>query len=195
MTVPNETPSPATLATGRHAAYQWLSTTRHTIDDLLRVSPAVVLGKFLAVTSCDSGPLLLTDEQKSCGWVCRGEVAYSPRIESLNMVPLHGLYDEWYVFKAPAELGTIRDGNIFDFPVSPRHLEVFVNFGFVKDAPEMEDLVSRFWQQLEWIRPEAYVAESDFGFLTFVARDSELFAQFAKLFRRDPASHNYENYT
>jgi hypothetical protein len=183
MTVHNETPSPATLGTGRHGAYQWLSTTRHTIDDLLRVSPAVVLGKFLAVTSHDSGPLLLTDEQKSCGWVCRGEVAYSPRIESLNMVPLHGLYDEWYVFKAPAELGTIRN----DFPVPPGRLEVFVNFGFAIDAPDMEDLVARFWQQLDWIRPEVYVAESDFGFLIFVTRDNELFASVCQAFQERPS--------
>jgi hypothetical protein len=182
MTGPSQSPQPVHFVTGTQGSYHWLSISGHSIDDLLRVSPATVLGKYLAVTSCDSGPLPLTEEQKSCGWVYRGGIAYSPRVESLDMVPVHDIYDEWYVFKAPADLGAIRNGNIFEFPVSPEHLEVFVNFGFVMDAPEMRDLVSRFWQQLEWIRPEAYIAESDCGFLTLVTGDSGLFAAVCNAF-------------
>jgi hypothetical protein len=94
----------------------------------------------------------------------------------MDMVPPHVIYDEWYVFNAPIDLGAIREGNIFDSPVSAGHLEVFVNFGFMIDAPEMQDLVTRFWQQLEWIRPDAYIAESDHGYLTFVTGDDHLFA-------------------
>jgi hypothetical protein len=176
MTVPSQPPPPIHFVTGTHGSYGWLSTDGHSIDELLRVSPTAVLGKYLAVTSCDSGPLALTDEQKSSGWTYHGGIAHSPRIESLGMVPAHGLYDEWYVFNAPADLGAIREGNIFDFPVTPRHVEAFVNFGFVMDAPEMQDLVSRFWQQLEWMSPEAYIAESDYGFLTFVTGNKKLFA-------------------
>jgi hypothetical protein len=180
MTVPSQAPPPIHFVTGSHGSYDWLSTNGHSIDELLRVSPTVVLGKYLAVTSHDSGPLPLTAEQKSCGWAYRGEIAYTPRIESLDMVPVHALYDEWYVFDAPADLGAIREGNIFDFPVSPRHVEVFVNFAFVMDAPEMQELVGRLWQQLEWMRPEAYIAESDYGFLTFVTSDKGLFAAVCK---------------
>ena len=141
-----------------------------------------MLGKHLAVTSCDSGPLQLSDEEKSAAWNHRGGISYSPCIESLDMVPVHDLYDEWYVFKVPVDLGAIREGNIFEFPISPRHVEVFVNFGFAMDAPEMQDLVSRFWQQLEWIRPEAYIAESDYGFMTLVTRDNGLFAAVCQAF-------------
>jgi hypothetical protein len=159
-----------------------LTTTEHGIDELLTVCPAVVLGKHLAVTSCDSGPLQLSDEEKSAAWNHRGGISYSPCIESLDMVPVHDLYDEWYVFKVPVDLGAIREGNIFEFPISPRHVEVFVNFGFAMDAPEMQDLVSRFWQQLEWIRPEAYIAESDYGFMTLVTRDNGLFAAVCQAF-------------
>ena len=139
MTVPSQPLPPIHIVTGVHGSYEWLSTDEHSIDELMRVSPTAVLGRYLAVTSCDSGPLTLTDEQKSCGWANRGGIAHSPRIDSLGMVSVHGLYDEWYVFNAPADLGAIREGNIFDFPVSPRHVEVFVNFGFVMDAPEMQD--------------------------------------------------------
>ena len=182
MTVPDDTPSTLQLVTGRHGIYQWLATTEHGIDQLLSVAPAVVLEKHLAVTSHDSGPPRVTDEQKLSGWIDRGRITYSPRIESLDMVPVC-IYDEWYVLKAPADLGATREGeNISDIPVSPGHLEVFVNYyafvpyGFVMDEPEMQANVSRFWQQMEWILPEAYIAESDYGSLTFVTRDDDLFA-------------------
>jgi hypothetical protein len=131
MTVPSQAPPPIHFVTGAHGSYDWLSTNGHSIDELLRVSPTAVLGKYLAVTSYDSGPLPLTDEQKSCGWAYHGGIAYGPRIESLDKIPVHGLYDEWYVFNVPADLGAIREGSIFDFPVSPQQVEVFVNFGFV----------------------------------------------------------------
>ncbi len=36
------------------------------------------------------------------------------------------------------------------------------------------------WQQLGWIRPEAYIAESDYGFLTFVTADKGLLAAVCK---------------
>lgn len=57
-----------------------------------------------------------------------------------------------------------------------------MNFGFAMDAPEMQDLASRFWQQLEWIRPKAYIAESDYGFMTLVTRDNGLFAAVCQAF-------------
>lgn len=177
MTPPNDISFPIPSGTGTRDSYHWLSTTEHGISNLLAVCPTVVLGKYLAVTSCDSGPLPLDDVQKLGGWEQRGGIAYSPRIESLDMVPAHDLYDEWYIFGVPFDLGIIRQGNIFDHPISLGHVEVFVNFyGFSLDAPEVQDLVSRFWRQLEWIRPEAYVAQGDYGFMTFVTREAELFA-------------------
>ena len=181
MTLPSRTPPPMRTAKGRRGSYHWLSKDGYCLTELLRGSPDTVLGKYLAVTSHDSGSLPLTEQQRSCGWTCRGGIAYSPRIESLEMVPTHGLYDEWYIFDSPADLGVIREGNIFDCSVSPQHVEVFVNFyGFAIDAPEFQELVSRFWQQLEWIRPITYVAEGDFGFLTFVTADNILFTAVCK---------------
>jgi hypothetical protein len=98
MTMINGAPLPFPLATGKRDSYQWLSTSEHGIDDLLVACPAIVLGKYVAVTSFDSGPLLVDDAQKSSGWRHRGGITYSPRIESLEMAPMHELYDEWYVF-------------------------------------------------------------------------------------------------
>ena len=39
----------------------------------------------------------------------------------------------------------------------------------------MKSIVDIFWQQMEWIRPESYVADSDF--LNFVTMDKALFAK------------------
>jgi len=179
----NGNPLPFALATGEHGSYQWLSTSKHNIDDLLAACPAILLGKYVAVTSFDSGPLTVTDAQKSSGWHHRGGITYSPRIESLEMVPTHELYDEWYVFGVPFDLGDIREGNIFEHSLSAGHVEVFVNFfGFALDAPEVQELVSRFWQQLEWIQPESYISQSDYGFMSFVTRNPESFAAVRQTF-------------
>jgi hypothetical protein len=80
-------------------------------------------------------------------------------------------------FGAPSDLGGVQEGKIFEHSLEPRHVEVFVNFyGFALDAPEVQDLVSRFWQQLEWIQPEAYISQSDYGFMSFVTHNPEHFA-------------------
>ncbi len=91
---------------GIHGVYQWLTMFGCEITNLLRLCPDVVLNKYLAVTSIDSGTLQLTDEEKRDGWwiseearVFRGtswgtredrddwKVAYSPRIESIRGLP------------------------------------------------------------------------------------------------------------
>jgi hypothetical protein len=53
---------------GSHAEYQWLSTEPGNITTLLRSCPDVVPGKYLAVTSIDSGTLRLTDQERADGW-------------------------------------------------------------------------------------------------------------------------------
>jgi hypothetical protein len=40
--------------------------------------------------------------------------------------------------------------------------------------PEMENVVSLFWQQMEWVRPESYVADNDY--LNFVSMNKALFS-------------------
>jgi hypothetical protein len=135
---------------------------------------------YLAVTSLDSGPFLPDDAEKVAGWWHKTGITYSPRIESLKTLPPHELYDEWYIFRAPRELGEIDREDVFNAPISPGHVEVFVNFyGFALDAPEVQELVSLFWRQMERIQPESYLAQSDYGFMTFVTRDPKLFARVA----------------
>jgi hypothetical protein len=72
--------------TGSSNGYDWIVTT-DTLDDVLRVCPEVVLQKFLAITSFDSGPLLVSDEERSDGWTSEGGIAYSPAIQEIKQVP------------------------------------------------------------------------------------------------------------
>jgi hypothetical protein len=132
---------------------------------------------YLAVTSFDSGYLSLNDAEKAAGWESRGNIAYSPRIQSVETLPVRGGYDEWYLFGAPVDFGQVGIGNVFEAPLLPGQVEVFVNFGdgFGLHRPEEQSLAILFWRQLEWIRPESYIADGD-HFLTFVSSDASLFA-------------------
>ena len=51
---------------------------------------------------------------------------------------------------------------------------MLVNYCFALHRPGNEDLATMFWEQMKWIRPESYVADSDY--LNFVSMDKTLFA-------------------
>jgi hypothetical protein len=88
-----------------HGEYEWLTTTSHDFDSFLTLCPTAVLGKYVAVTSFDSGSLSLSDEEKAAGWESRRGIAYSPLIQSAGTLPERGGFDEWYVFGTPVDLG------------------------------------------------------------------------------------------
>ena len=69
-----------TKFTGFHSPFRWLVTEQHDLDTLRRLCPQVLAGKYVAVAALDSGPMVLTDEEKGLGWQSRNEIAYSPRI-------------------------------------------------------------------------------------------------------------------
>jgi hypothetical protein len=120
------------------------------ISTLLSLCPDVVIGKYLAVTSIDSGTLRLTEQERNYGWWTSeagkvfsatswsgrdyrdgGKVAYSTRVTSIHSLPNEthdeccGGYSEWYIFEQPVEAD---------------EMEVFVNWmGFaLYDAPYKE---------------------------------------------------------
>src|SRR5580704_9967476 len=168
--------------TGSHSAYRWLTTTQHELDTLPRRCPQAVVGKYLAVTSLDSGAMALTDAEKRDGWRSRNEIAYSPQIQSATNCRTERLpegcagFNECYVFNSPFDLGELWHGNVFEAPITPGQVCRFVNFGpsFALHDPEMATLVSLFWEQLDWIQPESYIADADI-FLTFVSRNEDIF--------------------
>jgi hypothetical protein len=51
-----------------------------------------------------------------------------PEVESVEKLP-HDLYDEWYVFKIPGDLGKLFQGNVFETSMQAGQVAVFTNFG------------------------------------------------------------------
>jgi hypothetical protein len=168
--------NPVVWSSGSQGEYQWLTSGQHDLGVLLRLLPRMFLGKYVAVTSIDSGPLILETEDLLDGWQSRNDIAYSPKVQSVEKLQ-HGQcagFDEWYVFEDPPELGRVIEENIFETELGPGKLAVFVNYGgFGFHYPGIRDLTDLFWKQLEWIRPELYVADGDL--LSFVSRDRVAF--------------------
>jgi hypothetical protein len=159
---------------GSNGTYEWLVVADEDFD-LLEVCPEIVLGNYVAVTSIDSDAYILNEHEKTAGWNSRGKIAYSPQILKAEDVPRSpGPYDEWYVFAHPVDLGSSHLAeNIFDVPQAPDHVSVFVNYGgFAFDRPD--ELTELFWRQMEWIRPESYIANG--FYLNFASVNKRLFA-------------------
>jgi len=160
------------LTVGSEGLYQWLVTDQSI--DLLQVCPEVVLEKYVAITSFDSGMLIPTDEETAAGWETRGKIVYSPKIQNIKDLPRAG-WDEWYIFDNPANLGTSHLAeNVFEVPQEEGHVSVFVNYCFALHKPEFKDLTTLLWQQIARICPESYLADNDY--LNFVSMNKTLFA-------------------
>lgn len=159
------------LTVGSQGVYEWLVTDRQ--FDLLQICPNVVLGKYIAITSFDSGSIVPTEEERWAGWESRSNIAYSPKIQDVERVP-RAEYDEWYIFGSPVDLGTSHlKENVFEVPQEQGHVSVLVNYGFALHPPERASLAYLFWPQIERIRPESYVGDNDY--LTFVSANQALF--------------------
>jgi hypothetical protein len=169
------------METGSRGAYFWLTTSEHDLYSLLESCPPIVLDKYIAITSFDSGPLSLNPSELEDGWESRAEIAYSPRITSIEKLP-HDVYDEWYVFRAQTDVGKLFRGNVFETWMRVGQVAAFVNFGgFSLHHANMQTLADLFWEQLELIQPESFIADGDL--LNFVTRDRDLFTTVYAAFR------------
>ncbi len=142
----------------KNGVYDWL-VTGHPLEAVLQACPELVVGKYVFVTSFDSGPLDLNPEDTTAGWEGRNDIAYSPQILDPAFIP-RDQYDEWYIFDRPRDLGGLVPGdkNVFDVCPQEGKVSTFVNFGgFAFHDANVADLTGLFWQQLDWIRPESYV--------------------------------------
>jgi hypothetical protein len=108
------------------------------------------------------------------GWQSRGKVAYSPKVKNPDDIPREG-WDEWYISGTPTDMGISHIGeNVFELPQRQGHVKDFVNYCFALHRAETKDLAALFWEQLAWIRPESYVADSEY--LNFVSSNKAFFA-------------------
>jgi hypothetical protein len=164
------------VTVGVHGEYEWLASA-HCIDDLLRLCPEIVLGKYVAVTSVDSGCYFPTAEELAAGWEGRNGIAYSPKIENAEAIPREG-WDEWYVFEDRVDLGGMaaRESNPFQASLTPGEVYAFVNYNdLALHRPEMESIAPYFWKQFDWIRPRTYISESG-DYLVVISTDRKQFA-------------------
>jgi hypothetical protein len=80
----------------------------------------------------------------------------------MESVPRDG-WDEWYIFGEARDLGTSHLGeNIFEVPRGPGPVSVFVNHCYTFHRPEHQAFAPLLWEQMDWIRPESYVADNEY---------------------------------
>ena len=155
------------MFTGKQGKYYWLEQVNLLFDDVLKVCPDFVEGKYLVLTSLDSGPLKLTDEEFKRGWLQHGELAINPLVESVADIP-YDEYDEWYNFsQAPLleefkvfvndSLFSLRDPEFLIIEAEPTWDLV----GRRDQAERVKDLQELFWLQLELKEPETYISAGD----------------------------------
>jgi hypothetical protein len=169
---------------GQHGKYLWLERSIETravdrpMNRLTQVCPDVLLNRLVVITSLDSGPLRLNDQQINDGWRRADKLAISPRISNASDVPFQW-FDEWYIFE--------------DAVPTAANIKTFVNYGtFSLGEPNptidtmyvgtdskvraqmvaaVAPLRETFWMQLESLNPESYVSNGNcFIFATRNAR-------------------------
>lgn len=183
------------MRTGTHGVYQWLEVD-HGLDEFLSLCPGAIVGKYLAISSVDSGCFEPSEQDRAAGWSTSGGVAYSPRVNSIAILPPNCCcqccgYDEWYIFQSqPAPLGSVCHANLFTSEVGPGSVFRFVNFmGVPFSDSQMQPVSDLFWRQMDWVQPESYVADGG-DCLLFATRSSELYAAVRDALNAQPSKYS-----
>ena len=72
---------------GVHKHYEWLTCTGDVyMGTVLNACPELVLSRYVAVPSIDSGVLRLSEENLLAGWTARGGIGYSPVVTALDQL-------------------------------------------------------------------------------------------------------------
>lgn len=136
------------------------------LDSLLARFPELVVGRYVAVLSFDSGPLILSAEEEKKGWRQIGTLALSPRITDIRDLPFDS-FDEWFVFDDVASCGEAES------------LVNYYSFNPIDFA--WEEKKELFWTQLSRLNPASIIADGSVCYL--VTRQTEVIEQ---LKRADP---------
>jgi hypothetical protein len=142
-----------------YSAFDWAPEEMR-LDALLARFPSLVVGRYVAVLSFDSGPLVLSPDEEKKGWRRVGAVALSPRIMDSRELPFDS-FDEWLVFDDAASCG---------------EAESIVNYyGFSPIDFAWEEKKEFFWSQLSRLNPTSVIADGSVCYL--VTRQSEMIEQ------------------
>lgn len=153
---------------GKTHNYYWIEGNEFDLHDLVTRCPQLLIGKTVAITAFDSGPLTPNDEEKVYGWYSKDEVLYAPNIINPEKLP-YAEYDEWYIFDELKEF-------------KPK--DAFVNYGafFLRDPSyqlqgidptwdkiglqhqinSQKELQEQFWNYVCLIQPRSFVMDGDY---------------------------------
>lgn len=156
---------------GVQGDYRWLETPAHQIYDVLHVCPEVAANKNIVITSFGSSPLQPTDEERQRGWRVHGRSIHIPLGDNVSAIPFE-IFDEWYIFSSAAPERDYKVFAKFDwFTLGPAQAQ----HSRSGNAFDLKRLQRWFWQEMERVRPESYLA---FGpRLKFVTREPAHFNQ------------------
>ncbi|MES2934032.1 MAG: hypothetical protein V4805_11165 [Pseudomonadota bacterium] len=137
---------------------QWGYDFDPSLSALVTRFPELVIGHFVAIASCDSGPYSPTKLERQAGWKTDCGIAVSPLIDKSSTLPMPG-FDEWYIYK---EAHSIPFCNSFvnQFGFSPIHSET--------------KILDAFWSQVELCHP-LHILGAGTPNMFFITRDEALF--------------------
>jgi hypothetical protein len=145
-----------------HWAIEWSAAWDPSLTDLLKLAPELVLGKQVAITSCDSGPYVPTKEELKSGWIRCETTAISREIAHFTELPAPG-FDEWYVYdSAPLNCPKRNHVNRYCFSVFDESIET-----------------ETFWKQVSESEP-LHVLGAGTPNMFFVTRDLDSFERLKK---------------
>jgi hypothetical protein len=142
-----------------YTAFDWAPEEMR-LDGLLAHFPELVVGRYVAVLSFDSGPLVLSAEEEKKGWRRIGAIAFSPRITDIRELPFDS-FDEWLVFDSTA-LCDQAESLVSFYGFSP------IDFAW-------EEKKELFWSQLSRLSPISVIGDGSVCYL--VTRQSEVIEQ------------------
>jgi hypothetical protein len=144
-------------------AIQWSTAWDPSLTDLLRIAPELVLGKRVAITSCDSGSYVPSKDEMDAGWSLVETIAITKEIVQTAELPAPG-FDEWYVFDSIPRVVPMRNHvNMYDFSVLHQCA-----------------VAESFWEQVRTTQP-LHVLGAGTPSIFLVTRDRESFERMKAL--------------
>lgn len=143
---------------------EWSDAWDPSLTDLLQVAPELVVGKQVAITSCDSGPYLPSEAELKSGWSRCETTAISRDVVQVTELPAPG-FDEWYVYdSAPLICPQRNHVNRYGFSVFDE--------GVITES---------FWDQIRQVAP-LHILGAGTPNMFFLTRDRQIFDRVKKLY-------------
>jgi hypothetical protein len=149
------------MKTGMRSSYrviEWDNGDDADLTNIIQPCPRAVLGNFVAIATCDSGPYTPTAAELAEGWLFVGNLAISPRVTAISQLPAPH-FDEWYVYDRNTDLGLHR---------------AFVNHAGFAPLNDRDPLTEEFWAQVARLNPK-HVLGAGAPTLFLVTRDEEVY--------------------